>query len=97
MQLSHVTALWLRLAGNILLDLFLFVHMFCSPVAHEIIRRSILLPLQGLAALTVEVTRPRGCHQHLSLRYRSQQFGQSNWDYFLAAFAAIRARNCFSF
>jgi hypothetical protein len=24
-------------------------------------------------------------------------FGQFDWDYFLAAFAAIRARNCFSF
>jgi len=33
MQLSHVAAFWLRLAGNILLDLFLYVHMFCSPVA----------------------------------------------------------------
>src|SRR5580700_181121 len=31
MQLSHVTAFWLRLAGNILLDLFLYVHMFCLP------------------------------------------------------------------
>src|SRR5580704_7644058 len=30
------------------------------PCAHEIIRRLILLPLQGRAALTVEVTRPRG-------------------------------------
>src|ERR1700722_2545840 len=30
MQLSHFTAFWLRLAGNILLDLFLYVHMFCS-------------------------------------------------------------------
>src|SRR6266404_5405125 len=47
MQLSHATAFWLRLAGNILLDLFLYVHMFCSP-------------FQGRAALTVEVTRPRG-------------------------------------
>ena len=27
MQLSHVTAFWLRLAGNILLDLFLYVHI----------------------------------------------------------------------
>src|SRR6266478_2819902 len=46
MQLSHATAFWLRLAGNILLDLFLYVHMFCSPrCAHEIIRRLILLPL----------------------------------------------------
>jgi len=26
MQLSHVTAFWLRLAGNVLLDLFLYVH-----------------------------------------------------------------------
>ena len=35
--------------------------MFCSPVArNEIIRRLILLPLQGRVALTVEVTRPRG-------------------------------------
>src|SRR5215472_13676701 len=33
MQLSHVTAFWFRLAGNVLLDLFLYVHMFCSPVA----------------------------------------------------------------
>src|SRR5580700_7774207 len=33
MQLSHVTAFWLRLAGNILLDLFSYVHMFCSLVA----------------------------------------------------------------
>jgi hypothetical protein len=32
MQLSHVAAFWLRLAGNILLDLFLHVHMFCFPV-----------------------------------------------------------------
>src|SRR6478672_9927305 len=44
MQLSHVTAFCLRLAGNILLDLFLYVHMSFSP-------------LQGRAALTVEVTR----------------------------------------
>jgi hypothetical protein len=58
MQLSHVTAFWLRLAGNILLDLFLYVHMFCSPrCAHEIIRRLILLPLARAAALTVGVTR----------------------------------------
>src|ERR1700739_57710 len=35
MQLSHVTAFWLRLAGNILLDLFLYVHMFCSPVVQS--------------------------------------------------------------
>jgi hypothetical protein len=35
MQLSHVTAFWLRLAGNILLDLFLHVHTFCSPVARD--------------------------------------------------------------
>src|SRR5882672_10146047 len=61
MQLSHATAFWLRLAGNILLDLFLYVHMFCSPrCAHEIIRRLILLPLARRAVLTVEVTRPRG-------------------------------------
>ena len=32
MQLSHVTAFWLRLAGNIPLDLFLYVHMFCPPL-----------------------------------------------------------------
>src|SRR5580704_17877529 len=31
MQLSHVTAFWLRLAANILLDLFLHVHEFCTP------------------------------------------------------------------
>src|SRR5580700_2899207 len=40
MQLSQVAAFWLRLAGNILLDLFLYVQMFCSPsCAHGIIRR----------------------------------------------------------
>src|SRR5438477_2807185 len=60
MQLSHATAFWLRLAGNILLDLLLYVHMFCSPVAREIIRRLVLLLLEGRAALTVEVTRLRG-------------------------------------
>jgi len=38
------------LAGNILLDLFLYVHMFCSPVAREIIRRLILLPLARAGA-----------------------------------------------
>src|SRR5271155_3963819 len=48
MQLSKVTAFWLRLAGNVLLDLFLYAHMFCPPrCAHEIIRRLILLPLEG--------------------------------------------------
>src|SRR5438874_11009041 len=61
MQLSHVTEVWLRLAGNILLDLYLYVHMFCSPVArarlYDVYSFS---PLQGRAALTVEVTRPRG-------------------------------------
>ena len=51
MQLSHVTAFWLRLAGNILLDLFLYVRMFCSLVAHEIIRRLILLPLARAGGL----------------------------------------------
>src|SRR6266576_1999252 len=61
MQLSHVTAFWLRLAGNILLDLFLYVHMFCSPVARaRFYDVSSFSPLQGRAALTVEVTRPRG-------------------------------------
>src|ERR1700676_4391114 len=78
MQLSHVTAFWLRLAGNILLDLFLYVQMFCSPVARtklydvnpfEPLPFSVtpdtrfwvtFSPLQGRAALTVEVTRPRG-------------------------------------
>jgi hypothetical protein len=33
MQLSQVTAFWRWLAGNIPLDLFLYVQMFCSPVA----------------------------------------------------------------
>jgi hypothetical protein len=49
MQLSHITAFWLRLAGNILLDLFLHVHMFRSPVAtHEIIGRlTVLLLAKG--------------------------------------------------
>ena len=32
-QLLHVTALWFRLAGNILLDLCLYVHMFRSLTA----------------------------------------------------------------
>src|SRR5216683_6159001 len=46
MQLLHVTAFWLRLAGNILLDLFLYVHIVLLPsCAHEIIRRLILLPV----------------------------------------------------
>src|ERR1700733_365928 len=37
MQLSHVTAFWLRLAGNILLDLFLHVHTLCSSVASTVL------------------------------------------------------------
>src|SRR5258708_37573685 len=46
MQLLHVTAFWLRLAGNILLDLFLYVHIVLLPsCAREIIRRLILLPV----------------------------------------------------
>src|SRR5579864_3907423 len=32
MQLSQVTAFWLRLAGNILLDLIFYVHMFRSRI-----------------------------------------------------------------
>src|SRR5271165_5146337 len=61
MQLSHVTAFWLRLAGSILLDLFLYVHMFCSLVARTgLYDVSSFFPLQGRAALTVEVTRPLG-------------------------------------
>src|SRR5271165_1416631 len=61
MQLSHVTAFWLRLAGSILLDLFLYVHMFCSLVARTgLYDVSSFSPLQGRAALTVEVTRPLG-------------------------------------
>src|ERR1700687_6185586 len=61
MQLSHVTAFWLRLAGNILLDLFLYVHSCCSPVARtRLYDVESLSPLQGRAALTVEVARPRG-------------------------------------
>src|SRR6516225_4884490 len=62
MQLSHVTAFWLRLAGNILLDLFLCVHRFCSLVARTRLYDTFnpSLPLQGRAVLTIEVTRPRG-------------------------------------
>src|SRR5579871_5088785 len=33
MQLAQIAAFWLRFAGNILLDLFLYGHRFCFPVA----------------------------------------------------------------
>src|ERR1700677_4139973 len=78
MQLSHVTAFWLRLAGNILLDLFLYVHMFAPQVrardcttfnpfeplpfsaTPDTSGFGSFCPLRGRAALTAEVTRPRG-------------------------------------
>src|ERR1700761_8455679 len=38
MQRLQFAAFWFRLAGDVLLDLFLYVHRFCSPrCAHEII------------------------------------------------------------
>src|SRR5579871_1836257 len=35
MQLSHVTLFWLRLAGDMLLDLPLYIHKFRSPTARR--------------------------------------------------------------
>src|SRR3984893_4142534 len=73
MQLSHVTAFWLRLAANILLDLFFFpvapTRLYDVLIPFELLPFSVtpdtrfwvtFSPLQGRAALTVEVTRPRG-------------------------------------
>ena len=61
MQLLHVTAFWLRLARNILLDLFLYVHRFCPPSllhrrARESIRHLILLnPSHSLSHRILDV------------------------------------------
>ena len=63
MQLSHVTAFWLRLAGNILLDLSLYVHLFCpQPRARDYTASNPFEPLpfavtpdiRGLGALDRE-------------------------------------------
>src|SRR6267154_6032482 len=60
MQLSHVTAFWLRLSGNNFL--ICSCTFICS--APQLRARDYttfnLPPLQGRAALIVEVTRPRG-------------------------------------
>jgi hypothetical protein len=62
MQRSHVTAFWLRLAGNIPVDLFLHVHRFrpsALPLRGQDYTMLNLSPL-ARAALAVEVSRPRG-------------------------------------
>jgi len=43
MQLLHVTALWFRLAGNVLFDLFLYVRLHVRPLLYANIDKPELL------------------------------------------------------